>query len=317
MKQLSFNRHVKIRVYATTSSSEDSVPTISYTNGYTEFSSLQDDGSPGYRIKGKVIIQQQTISFGSNPIFVAIYNLGKNSRAIVESSIGTNIEIYAGYGDAPKIIGVGNILWAKTHKEHSDYITQIQIGDGHFGLVNGVINTNFKGAVTYRQVVSALMNALSGTGIIAGTLNIPDGGFNNGIVLARSPLKALSEICPKMGCQLLFQANTLNIVPVGTDLGHPAIDISTDLGMVGIPEIHPPGEIGIIKTAESASVQNNLSIKMLMRPEIGIGQELNISSAFVNGLYVTGRVVHDFDSWDGPFYTECECFLANKSKANG
>jgi len=311
--QQSYGRNVKIRVYATSIASNNGVPSIKYDNGYTEFGSVQVDGTPGYRIKGKVIVQNQTTTFASNPINFSIYNLGKTSRSILESKIATRVDIFAGYGTSPKNIAVANILWANTHKDRADYITDVIAGDGHFGLVNGLINKSFSGAVTNEQVVRALLNSLQGTGIIVGTVTVPSGSLNNGIVLSGSPLRILADFCQKIGAKVVFQANTVNILPLTADLGNPAILVSEDTGMIGIPEVRPPQAIGTITTAQAATMQNNLFVRMLMRPEIGLGQLLNIQSKFVNGKFVTARVTHDFDSWSGPFFTECECFLAGSN----
>jgi hypothetical protein len=308
----SFGRVVKVRVFATILGQSAGVPTISYNNGYTEFSSVLPDGSSGFRIKGKVTMVQPTVQFNTNQVNLSLYNLGPNSRALIQSKVGTRIGIIAGYGSGPKQIALADILWARTHKEGPDYITEIIAGDAHFGLTNGTINQSFSGAVTNQQIVNALLTALEEQQIFSGVITgIPAGNYaNNGFVLSGSPLVILSDVCRKMGLSMNVVGSMVNILPIGQDSGAPLIELSVATGLIGIPEVAPPGIIGVQDLSKSIEVSpsNDISFKTLLRPEISLSQKVRITSKFVNGEYIVGRAVHDFDSWEGPFYTECQAF---------
>ena len=325
MSDQSFGRIVKLRVYATneTLTAPGDEALVSYTNGYTEFSSVVDTqtvygqvvGSPGYRIKGKVTLVAPTVGVGTNPITFSIFNLGEHSRNLICSKIGTRVEIFAGYGASIRQIALGDILWARTQKIGADFITEVIAGDSHFALANGEINQSFEGPVAYIQVVNAITDALATMGMYKGTIDVPTGSFNTGYVLTGSPMVRLHEVCKTINRQVTFVGNQINILPIGQDAGLPTIEVSVDTGLVGIPEVHPPGVIGVVPTGVPVTPQVGLSFKHLMRPEIGLAQKVKIKSKFVNGEYVVSRVVHDFDSWEGPFYTECECFIPGA--ANG
>lgn len=311
----SFGRNVKVRVFATAVGNIGDETIINYSQGYTEFASVQDNGDPGFRIRGKVTQVEATVSMGINPITFSIYNLGPDSRALFQSRIGTKVQILAGYGNNPKQIAVGNVLWAQTNKEGVDYITEVICGDGHFALVNGQISKSFSGSVTFKQLVNEILSNLEEVGISAGNIVLPpdkynsDVGFNNGYVMSGSPLDILKDLCNKMNRSCTLTSNYVNILPIGVDTGAPVIEVSEDTGLIGIPQVRAPGLIGIIKPSTPVSPQNNLFFTHLLRPEIGLFQRVNMKSKFVNGEYVCGRVVHDFDSWDGPFYTQCEASL--------
>lgn len=307
----SFGRTVKLRVFATITGQTAGVPVINYSKGYTEYSSVMPDGTSGFRIKGKVTLVQPTVQFNTNQVNFSIYNLGPNSRAILQSKVGTRVALFAGYGKSIKQIALADILWSRTHKEGTDYITEVIAGDAHFGLTNGTINTSFSGSVTYQQVINALLSALEEQQIFSGVINgIPGGGYNNGIVLNGSPLVILSDVCRKLGLSMNVVGSMVNILPIGQDVGAPLIELSPDTGLIGIPEVAPPGIIGVQDPTKNLEVSpsNDISFKCLLRPEISLSQKVRITSKFVTGEYIIGRVVHDFDSWEGSFYTECQAF---------
>lgn len=304
----SFGRVVKLRVYGTFFGSVGGDPIISYDQGYTEFSSVQPDLSPGFRIKGKCVQVQPTVGFNTNQITISIYNLGPDSRALIQSRVGTKIEIFAGYGDDVKQIALGDILWARTIKESdTSYVTSIIAGDSHFTLVNGQMSQSFKGQTSYVQVVNAIMTRLKLDQMFAGTQNIPSGGYSNGIVLSRSPLDELAAVCQKMGRTMSVVGGGVYILPIGQDAGSPVLTVSTETGMIGIPEVNPPGLIGVVPPGVPVSPDLAVSFTHLLRAELTLSQKVSIVSEFINGQYVILRNEFDFDSWSGPFYNHCEC----------
>jgi hypothetical protein len=308
LTQYLYGRIVKLRIYATAIDGSDE---ISYDTGYTEFSSVQGDGSPGFRIKGKAIEFVPTVQFQTNPINVQIHNLAAASRAIIESKVGTKIEILAGYNGMPKRICIGNILWARTHKDGADYITEIVAGDSHFALVNAAINISLSGQVSYQQVVDALFTALEPVDVVPGTVMIPSGGYKNGIVLTRSPLVELSDVCRTMGRTMSLVGGEVDILPPGQDSGLSVLDVSEDTGLIGIPELNPPGQLGFVpQNAIQVNPNLDVSFTHLLKPEIVLNRMINLKSKFINGQYVIMHNEYDFDSWSGPFYNRCQAHKA-------
>lgn len=311
-KQQSFARVVNLKVFATGFGEANSQPTISYGGGYTLFSSVQPNGTPGYRIRGKVNKIEASVTVITNPITFSIYNLGPLSRAVVQSKVGTKVVLEAGYVGAVRQLCVGNILWANTHKEGaSDYVTDIIASDGGYAITNGVINVSFAGSVSYTQVINSLIDSLADVGIQRGdVIGIPGGGYNNGIVLSGSPMDLLKQTCNKLELSCSVQNGNIVIVPLGQDKGSPPILISPETGLIGIPELRTQGLIGPVSNPGSTTPTNMISFKCLMRPELELFSKITMKSKFINGDYIAARVSHDFDSWEGPFYTNCECASA-------
>lgn len=313
MKGDSFGRIVKVRVYATIIEDQLSdgtlFPRITYSQGYTEFSSVQPDGQPGFRIKGRATQVQPTVGFNTNQIQLSMYNLGPDSRAIIQSKVGTKIAIFAGYGDDVRQIALGDILWANTHKEQdASYITEIIAGDSHFALSNGEINTSFTGAVSYKTLFQVLFTKLEEQDIFVASPagNIPDGGFNNGYVLHGSAFVELSNLCKKLNLGFNIIGGGIYIIPPGKSTGAPIIDISEDTGLIGIPEVQPPGIIGVQQNTVPVTPENDVSFTHLLRADLSMWQRVRINSKFIKGEYDIQRVEFDFDSWSGPFYAKCQ-----------
>lgn len=314
--QQSFGRVVNVKLYAVAGSSVSggSTPSIEYSNKYTLFSSVQPDGSPGFRIRGKVQKMESAITHTPNFGTIYIYNLGPSSRALIESQLLTNVIVEAGYGKHAKQILVGKTVWARTYKQGPDYITELVAQDACFSGVNAVIYKTFKGPVTYQQVVDVCITALNDAGVQTGTLvPIPEGGYQNSCVLVGDPFDCLKRTCDKLGLYCSIQNGKINIRDFGEPLGTPIVLLNVDTGLIGIPELRSQSLLGAIPPAVAggqvtlATPTNGLSFKCLLRPEIEVGSQVKIQSKFVNGLYIAAKIAHDFDSWDGPFYTECEC----------
>jgi hypothetical protein len=205
------------------------------------------------------------------------------------------------------VISVGDILFARTHKEGPDYITEIIAADGHFALVNGIINLPFKGQVSYSTLVNALVNNIAQYGILAGNLDIPSGGYQMGKTLCGSPLTLLADLAKKMNRSMSIVNGVVNILPFGANDESPTILVSQQTGLIGIPEIQPPGNLGLVAKTNTLSPELDLTFTHLLRPELQIHKQVTINSKFINGQYNIIGNTFEFDSWDGPFFNKCVC----------
>lgn len=298
--QASFDRIAILKVFRRQESKgTDGAPSLlDVDKTGTAFPSRFPNGSIGFRIKFKVDKVAAVTSATPNPITVYIYNLGPDSRALV-SKTNNLLILEAGYGKSPQQIFTGNILWGRTTKNGPDYITEIQAADGLFAFQNARVNTSFNAGVSNSQVINTLVGTLKQSGINGGQImGVPSGGYNQGVVLSGSTMQQLKSVCDRLNLQFSIQDGNVLILPYGSDRGTPAPLISSNTGLIGIPEI---------RAADSTGKATLISFKTLMNPQIGIFQKVLLQSLFVNGIYTTARVTHDGDTWNGPFFTEMEC----------
>lgn len=301
MSQLLFDRIVNVKVFKTsiTTNADGSRNLNNIDQVGTLFSSRQADGSPGFRIRARCNKIEGSTSAIPNRVVVTIWNLGPNSRALV-SQTDYKLIIEAGYGNFPKQIFSGQIIWGRTYKSGSDYLTEIQVADGIFATQNSGIDVSFDKGAQVNQVINTLVGSLKAQGVGAGQITgVPNASYNQGIVITGNAVDELRKICDKNDLHFVIESGNIRIVPFGSDIGTPAQLISADTGMIGIPEIR----------ANSGFSNENplISFKHLLLPELTLFQKVLISSKFINGLYTTARVTHDIDSWEGPFFTEVEC----------
>jgi hypothetical protein len=139
---------------------------------------------------------------------------------------------------------------------------------------------------------------------------VPEGGYQNGLVLVGSPMDRLKEVCNKLNLNCSIQNNKLTIVPVGKDLGKVAIVVSPTTGLIGIPQVRTQGLIGPATSVNQTTPTNIISFRVLLNAELDLYQTVIVQSKFINGTYIVARSTFDFDSWEGPFFTECECASA-------
>lgn len=300
MNQASFNRIVVLKVFARQEGKnpDGSPALINVDQTGTAFPSRFPDGTIGFRIRGKVDKVAAVTSATPNPIELEIYNLGPDSRALL-SKTNNLIVVEAGYGNSPQQIFQGNIMWGRTHKVGPDYITKIQAADGLFAFQNARVDTSFQKGVQPNQLINTLIGSLKGAGVTAGIIQgVPNQGYNQGIVLSGRTVDLLKDVCERSNLQFSIQDGNVLILPYGGDKGTPAQLISPETGLIGIPEI---------RAADATGAATLLSFKTLMMPTMGLFQKVILQSKFINGIYTTAKLVHDFDSFEGPFFTEGEC----------
>lgn len=297
--QTYYDRLCKLQVFNTQSVNVGPSPSLLDIDLLgTTFSSKQDDGSPGYRIRFHVELVTGPVPV-PNPAVIHIYNLSQNSRTIL-SKLNNRIVLQAGYGLFPKTIFSGNVQYAVTKKDNADYITEIHASDGLFAFQNSLINMSFGSSTPVASVITTLIGALKGAGISPGLVTgVPTDFYNKGIVLSGKVTDMLQKVCDKNDLTWTIENGVVNIVPIGTPvLPYPPVFLSPDTGLIGIPE-----------QREIDSTGNNslISFKSLLNPSIGTFQVVIISSKFIPlGTFTTAKVIHSGDTFTNDWYTDCE-----------
>jgi len=283
---------------------------IPSTSG-TEFSSVQSDGSPGYRIKFHV---DKMTEGNSATTSIFIYNLGRDSRALFERQ-NNIVTLKVGYGDSLEQIFKGDIQRTRTRREGPDYVTQIELSDGFFANTWAKTDVSFKTGVTKSALAEQLIQDAEKSGVTRGYIKgIPTDGYNHPVVLSGKSIDKLRDLCESNNLQMSIQDGEIVIVPFGESNADTAVVLSKDTGMVGSPEM---GE------------GTRVSVKSLLNPKIKPFTKISIISKFLfnfetnkslsgvegdNGatlpggaVYTAVKVIHSGDTFGTEWYTHAEC----------
>lgn len=259
----------------------------------TVFPSELEDGSPGYRIQFSV---DRSNSYAANPSEISIYNLGQASRQAFQK-INSRIVLRAGYGEDLQQIFTGNIQRTRTEKVGPDFITKIRAADGLFAFQGAQINQSFGQPTSLSDAISSLGDSFAQVGIGLDTsAGLPTKTYQSGIVLSGNTAQQLQKIISSEGLEFSIQDNNVVILPVGASRGTSTFVLSTDTGMVGIPQI---GE-------------NSMTVTSLLNPRLKVYENVLVRSKFVNGIYRIVKAVHKGDTFQGDFFTELETDIARE-----
>lgn len=261
----------------------------------TAFASRLGDGSAGFRITFNVVKMSGPVPV-PNPVTINIYNLGPQSRALV-SKTNNLVVLEAGYGTQSDVVFTGNVLRAITAKQGADYVTTIQAADGMFAFQNSLINQSFGKGVSVQSVVDTVIGSMKGAGVDRGLVQgVPSATYNQGIVLSGKSIEQLRQVCDRHDLNFSIQDGKVTITPYGQGKGTAAVVLSSDTGLIGIPQIREVDVNG----------NNLISFRCLMNPKLGPFQDVVISSKFVNGIYTCAKVTHTGDTFGGSWYSEGE-----------
>lgn len=271
--------------------------------GYT-FKSRDSDGLPGFRISFRI---EKVKEFTPGPVSISLYNLGPLSRAVFRKD--NLVTVQAGYGDNAGLIFKGTILRVRTRKQNTDYVTEVEAGDGIFATQNSYVDLSFKTAMPAQAVLASLVGVMQTAGVSQGQILAPTAlPYASGLVVSGRTVDRIKEVCEKNNLEFSIQDGMVYILPRGIPkIALPVIlatgnspgvaNTMPNTGLIGIPEIRETG---------SLTEPSRISLKSLLNYNIGVFSPLTVFSKFVNGPFTALKVVHIGDTWTGPWYTEIE-----------
>ena len=219
----------------------------------------------------------RNIMSGANTSKVTIYNLNQDTRKkIYKDQYRTaeykGIVIRGGYGmeENPELLPIifkGNLKQAYSHREGTEYRTEIEAYDGGFAFVNGYQSTNFVAGTQRNDVIDTLINGLPH--INKGAV----GNFNDVLTRGNSLTGSIVE-----NLQQITNGNFF---------------IDNEKAYCLLPDECIEGDIVVLK-AETGLLssplreETYLKVKTLFEPRLRVGQQISLESVTnseFNGLY--------------------------------
>lgn len=235
--------------------------------------SIEYKNDQGLRVEFDV---SKSLHHDPNKAKITIYNLAEHSRSFA-SQEHVLVRLYAGYGDDdPPLLFSGDVRWAPSTHEGTEWITRIEAADGARAHRHARHDKSYAPNVDARQILkdaAATMNLKIPRSIDEAKELLTQ--YASGFVASGPTSETLDKLLKPRGMSWSVQDGSL-VVLRGSDVRPgEALLVDEDHGLVGTPA---PGDPNTKK-------KHLLTFKTLLRPEIAPGVQVAVRSQSVSGNY--------------------------------
>lgn len=265
---------------------------------------LLENEFDGFRIVFRI---EKSLNPTPNTSTISIFNLSKDSRTRFEAK-GAICSLGVGYDGNVEQIFIGNIAKATTKKQGTDWITEIECGDGEKAFKEAKLDVSLPAGANAQDVLGKLGDAFKGVqdgGVTAvkDVLLTQFKSFGTGLVLSGSASEVLDSLTKTVGLEWSIQDGELQILEQDKALLGQAFVASASTGLIGSP--------GAIKTAgqDPQATEGGIEFSMLLQPALKPGRQVRVESELLTGTYRVAKVNHEGDSHGGSWISKCEAYL--------
>lgn len=229
-----------------------------------------DEGGQGLdlsELKIRFRVQQWDLLTPNNAT-IRVWNLADKTAEQVRREF-TRVVLQAGYRDGPfGIIFDGSVVQAKQGRENAtDTYLDIRAADGDQAYNFAMISTSLTAGATPKARLDAMTKAMEPHGVRPGYApEIPGGGLPRGKVMFGMARDHLRQLGFSTETKPSIQNGQLQLVPLGGVIPGPAVVLTAETGMVGIPE----------------QTEAGIRVRCLLNPEIKMGRAVQIDNASIN-----------------------------------
>lgn len=201
---------------------------------------------------------------------IRVYNLDETTIQSIEKEF-TRIVVQGGYEGQFGILFDGQIKQVRRGREDVDTYIDITAADGDSAYNFAVTAISLAaGQTTPNDQISAILKGMAEHGIQQGYApEFKDGNaLPRGKVMCGLSRDLMRNFCESTSTSWSIQDGKLEIIPLTSYKPGEAVVITAATGMVGLPQ----------------QTQNGISVKMLLNPNVKIGQLLKIDNASIQRL---------------------------------
>jgi hypothetical protein len=205
-----------------------------------------------------------------NSLDLRIFNLSGNTRNKIASKEYTKVAVSAGYPGNFGLIFQGTITQARKGRvDQKDSYVDITSADGdeayHFATISATVPAGTKPD----GIATAILNAMKAHGITQGYQpDFPQNGCVRGKVLYGMARDVARDFAWSQDCKYSTQDGALTFIPYTSYIPGQIPVITPSTGLIGVPE----------------QTQNGLNIRVLLNPNIKIGQVVKLDHTDINKL---------------------------------
>lgn len=258
----------------------------------------------------------KTVESAPNVAVIKIYNLSPINEAKIKNEFD-EVLLNAGYEGALRLVFRGNIKHVYRYRDKSDYITEIEAGDGDKDFRKAVMNETLAAGTTNAQLVDRAVGSFKTTGGTAkGVVQINDRARLRGKVISGNTRDVLHDVARESGANWSIQDGQLVIVKANSVLPDEAIVITADTGMLGAPEINDKGIavkclLNLQLRVNGAIKLDNNGIKAKRQKAQALGKKQEDQKEPVrldpDGIYKVLKITHKGDTRGQDWVSEIEC----------
>ncbi len=246
---------------------------------------------------------EKTLESTPNRCTVQVWNLSADSRAELQRD-RIQVSLRAGYGGQLAQLFVGDLTASRTRVEGADMITELTLGDGRRAHRHARVTKSFKAGASALEVLKETAQSMG--------LAMPNSAdsarelqtkYASGVVVSGLSSAEMSRILRAQGMTWSVQDGQLQVLPVNGAETVEAILVSTDTGMVGVPQYGVPEDDGKPPV---------LTISKLIDPGAlpAPGRLILVDAREVSGLHVVRKVVHTGDTGGAAWQSDMEAVAA-------
>lgn len=282
-----FNRRVRVTCWRETAPSD---PTLFNPLKIGEALVITD-----LRVQFKV---ERSLKKTPNACDVTITNLSEHARADLTTK-PLFVQLDAGYNDSGvRLLYTGDLRFGMSEQKGPEWETLLQLGDGDCHHQWSRTKRAYAAGTTVRTVLRDLAKSFGfplPTSLDADARldqPYPTGTTTYGLTQAE-----LARVLLPFGYYHSIQNGALQILRTGDVSGTVPLVLDQAHGMIGSPTFGSPPKSG---------KPPHMNVKMLLYPEIGAGQLVQVISRAKTGLFKADKVVHKGDTHGSEWYSEVE-----------
>jgi hypothetical protein len=217
-----------------------------------------------------------------NSCDLRIFNLSENTKNKISGKEFTQISIKAGYPGNFGLIFKGSIKQTRKGRvDQKDSYVDITAADADEAYHYATISQSIPAGTNPGGIAQAILNAMKAHGVTQGYQpTFPQNGCARGEVLYGMARDEAQDFAWDQDCKWSIQDGALTFIPFTSYIPGQVPVISPSTGLIGVPE----------------QTQQGLSIRVLLNPNIKIGQVIKLDSKNINqfrlGLDLDSRVTN-------------------------
>lgn len=225
----------------------------------------------------------------SNTAKVSIWNLNPQHLAELNKD-DCVVVLRAGYGTVMPLIFTGIVTFAKTKKDGSDMVTEIELVDDRVELRDTYVSVSYSGSVNCKKLIedtAAQMGVAVSFSYNADFKDIP-----NGYSYVGPARNVLTKACNTSGLVWSINNGVLQVKKPGDTMSREVYELSADTGLINTPE-----RVQISK--DDDSYEYGWDVEFLMNAAINVDDYVYLNSIYVKGYFRVYSICIEGDNFDG------------------